>query len=244
VLGYHAVGIVVIRVIIEFMWRHWCCVPSSYGLTSLVSVCVCVCVCVCVLYVPCSRTLFLKKCEKIEKYHYILWTPELPIRRVVVTMNQLSRYWPWHRVMPTSLTLISTCSHSLISCNIGALTARTSYSTKQLKCEYVSTRAWRQGVTLRYRSSGKCSFQRTSLEINSWSSEEMEHDHQTANRDAVLKVYVRCISCILTHFVTVFWNLTVTYFHTSVHPPRFVSFALFHFHSIICFVSRWNGELT
>ena len=151
--------------------------------------------CVCV----CSRTLFLKKWEKIWNYRYFLWTPEVPIRKVLVTMNQLSRYWPCHRVMPTSLTLIPSCSHSLISPSIGALTARTSYSTKQLKCEYVSTRAWRQRVTLRYRSSGKFSFQRTALEINNWSSEEMEHDNQTGNRDAVLKVYVRFSSWILTH---------------------------------------------
>jgi hypothetical protein len=93
----------------------------------------------------------------------------------------------------------------LISCSIGTVTAPTSYSTGQLKCEYITTRAWRQRMTLRYRSSGKCSFQRTSHEINNWCSEEMEHDHQTGNRDSVLKVYVPFFFMYFnTMFVTVF----------------------------------------
>lgn len=121
----------------------------------------------CVWYMPGCRTLFLSK----QLQNYSLCLQQLFIQRERSRMNLLSKDWPWNKVKCISLTLIPSCSYTLIFYSIGALTARTLYSSEQLKSRYVVTRAWRQGVTVHYFSSAKCSFKRTALEIDHWTSE-------------------------------------------------------------------------
>jgi hypothetical protein len=138
--------------IIRFMWRH-CDLLRVWHRVS-------------------STCLAAGHCFFVENLkNYSLWLRQLFIQRERSRMNLLSKDWPWNKVKCISLTLIPSCSHTLIFYSIGALTARTLYSSEQLKSRYVVTRAWRQGVTVHYFSSDKCSFKRTALEIDHWTSE-------------------------------------------------------------------------